>query len=352
MTSSIITSDNGVLSGTSGLKNAAGNDGTLQLQTTNSSGTAVTALTIDNNQNPTFANAINTPNTFGFKNRFINGAMGIAQRGTSFSAPATGSYTLDRWVVFWGGAAPATVAQVSGPSGFRNAAQITGAASNTSTVFQQRIESYNCSDLSGATITIQANIAVSSAQTVQWLIGYAGSQDNYTSAPTITSGTWSATSTATTFTATITGLPSGVTNGIYLNISPNNNGAFTSGTITITGVQLEKGSTATSFDYRPYGTELALCQRYYEYAGLTVPTDVSCFWSGNVTNGATYYVPCKYAVTKRNAGTVTLLGSQSSLNFSTITVTSSGEVGMRVSASATATGTGYFGTSWSASAEI
>jgi hypothetical protein len=30
-----------------------------------------------------------------------------------------------------------------------------------------------------------------------------------------------------------------------------------------TGVQLEKGSTATSFDYRPYGTELALCQRYF-----------------------------------------------------------------------------------------
>jgi hypothetical protein len=35
-------------------------------------------------------------------------------------------------------------------------------------------------------------------------------------------------------------------------------------TFYITGVQLEKGSTATSFDYRPYGTELALCQRYYE----------------------------------------------------------------------------------------
>jgi hypothetical protein len=36
-----------------------------------------------------------------------------------------------------------------------------------------------------------------------------------------------------------------------------------SATFYITGVQLEKGSTATSFDYRPYGTELALCQRYY-----------------------------------------------------------------------------------------
>jgi len=35
-------------------------------------------------------------------------------------------------------------------------------------------------------------------------------------------------------------------------------------TFYITGVQLEKGSTATSFDYRPYGTELALCQRYYQ----------------------------------------------------------------------------------------
>jgi hypothetical protein len=38
-------------------------------------------------------------------------------------------------------------------------------------------------------------------------------------------------------------------------------------TFYITGVQLEKGSTATSFDYRPYGTELALCQRYYFQTG-------------------------------------------------------------------------------------
>jgi hypothetical protein len=38
----------------------------------------------------------------------------------------------------------------------------------------------------------------------------------------------------------------------------------------LTGVQLEKGSTATSFDYRPYGTELALCQRYYEISNGTM----------------------------------------------------------------------------------
>ena len=198
-----------------------------------------------------------------FRNRLINGAMDFAQRGTSFTTPATGTYTLDRWFVNWAGAAPASVAQVAGPTGFRKALQITGAASNTAVGVLQRVESYNCSDLSGATITIQANIAVSAAQTVLWTLYYPTAQDNYASSTLISSGTWSATTTATTFTATITGLPSGATNGLQLAIYPNNAGAFTSGTITITGVQLEKSPTATAFDYRPYGTELALCQRYY-----------------------------------------------------------------------------------------
>jgi hypothetical protein len=57
----------------------------------------------------------------------------------------------------------------------------------------------------------------------------------------------------------------------------------------ITGVQLEKGSTATSFDYRPYTTELQLCQRYYyqswgsggftnsgnNFTGMPVPNTLS-----------------------------------------------------------------------------
>ena len=48
-------------------------------------------------------------------------------------------------------------------------------------------------------------------------------------------------------------------------------------TFYITGVQLEVGSTATSFDYRPYGTELALCQRYY------YKTDGSSFAGSRIT---------------------------------------------------------------------
>ena len=204
-----------------------------------------------------------SPFDSGYRNRIINGSMGIAQRGTSFSSPASGSYTVDRWWLYATGTTVASVAQVAGPTGYRYATQITGAAGNTQTALVQRIESYNCSDLSGQTITIQANISVSSAQTINWNLQYPSAQDNWSSTTAFASGTWSATTTATTFTATITGLPSNVTNGMQLQFAPQNGGAFTSGTITITGVQLELGSVATPFEVRSVGTELALCQRYY-----------------------------------------------------------------------------------------
>ena len=246
-----------------------------------------------------------TAQYYSFKNRIINGAMVISQRGTSFSTPAAGAYNLDRWLIGWGGAAPATVAQVTGPTGFKNALQVTGAASNTLTQVIQRIESYNCSDLSGATVTLQANIATSSSQTVLWALKYANTQDTFSSVTTISSGTWSATSTATTFSATVSGLPASAINGLQLEIYPNNAGAFTSGTITITGVQLEKGSTATSFDYRPYGAELALCQRYYE----VYYQDTGGVWpTAAYYNGSNFFSYWAFKVEKRAQATVTRVG--------------------------------------------
>ena len=215
-------------------------------------------MTVTNNLAVLAATA--TQFSSGYRNRIINGSMGIAQRGTSFTN--TNGYTVDRWTVLSAGTGP-SVAQVAGPTGYRYALQITGATGNTQTQINQRIESYNCSDLSGQTVTIQVNISVSSAQTVAWYLAYPSAQDNYSSSTNITNGTFSATTTATTFTATITGLPSGVTNGLQLNFFPQNAGAFTSGTITITGVQLELGSVATPFEVRSQGTELAMCQRYY-----------------------------------------------------------------------------------------
>lgn len=245
--------------------------------------------------------------SLGFRNRIINGAMSISQRGASFATPAAGAYTLDRWMINWSGAAPASVAQVAGPAGFAKALQITGAVGNTVTNTLHRIESYNCSDLSGATVTIQVNVSVSTAQTVAWQLGYATAQDNFTGVTAISSGTWSATSTATTFTATVSGLPAGAVNGLQLVLWPNNGGAFTSGTFTVTGVQLEKGSTDTPFEYRPYGAELALCQRYYQI--------VSAGWSGNTNNTSPYYAVANYQVTMRSSPTC-LLGSNISTQIS------------------------------------
>jgi len=89
------------------------------------------------------------------------------------------------------------------------------------------------------------------------------------------------------------GVTGAAVGGTNLNIE------FNTGTLSL--VQLEKGSTATSFDYRPYGTELALCQRYCYNASLTAAGD---FGVGVCTSsGAQVYV--SYPVTMRSAPTVT-----------------------------------------------
>jgi hypothetical protein len=82
-------------------------------------------------------------------------------------------------------------------------------------------------------------------------------------------------------------------------------------TFYITGVQLEKGSTATSFDYRPYGTELALCQRYYENKAFGMTVNGTTQLSGSM----------HYAVHKRAVPTITRLSNYNS----------SGEAGTAVS---------------------
>jgi len=70
--------------------------------------------------------------------------------------------------------------------------------------------------------------------------------------------------------------------------------------IAFTGVQLEKGSVATTWEQRPYATELALCQRYYEVSnGLNYMALVSAF-------GATYGSTTYYKVSKRANPTVSL----------------------------------------------
>jgi hypothetical protein len=82
----------------------------------------------------------------------------------------------------------------------------------------------------------------------------------------------------------------------------------------ITNVQLESGSTATSFDYRPFGTELILAQRYFETtyppgtavgtasADASAPVAYSMGDSGVVTQQIIWM----YKVKKRSAPDVTV----------------------------------------------
>lgn len=262
-------------------------------------GTVTGATTFNSTVN---INGANGSGYTGYKNRIINGEMKVAQRGTSFSSPANTAYTLDRWTIYSGGTPPATVAQIAGPTGFKNALQVTGAVGNTSVQVVQKIESVNCSDLSGQTVTIQANISASTSQTFNWVLYYANTTDNFGGLTFIALGNWSVTTTATTFTATIPSLPSGATNGLLLTIIPNNSGAFTSGTVTITGVQLERGSNATSFDSRDYGSELAMCQRYYESNNTAVGGTSVSF----IVNTANYFPSRGFVVTKRATPTMTI----------------------------------------------
>jgi hypothetical protein len=82
-------------------------------------------------------------------------------------------------------------------------------------------------------------------------------------------------------------------------------------TLYITGVQLEVGSSATGFDFRPYGTELALCQRYYEFG-----TAVGMAY-GNGTNGVNFSINMKATKRATPTGTVTV-DTGSSVNYGTL----------------------------------
>lgn len=223
---------------------------------------------------------------YGLKNRIINGDMRIAQRGTSFATPVSGAYTLDRWGVFWAGAAPSNVAQVAGPTGFSRALWILGAVGNTVTTIYQRIESLNVADLVGQNVVLSVNISASVGQTIAWSLVGATAPDNYAGSTFLASGTWTVTTSAQTFSAAISAIGANVANGVQLGLSPQNGGPFTSGTVTITGAQLELGATATQFEWRDQGDVIQQCQRYYQ---SFTPTNIIGYCQA--TNTALFFVP-------------------------------------------------------------
>lgn len=232
----------------------------------------------------------------GFKNRIINAQMQVAQRATSAtitaaSTIAAGYSTVDRFYVYCTGA-NVTAAQVAGSGATKDRFQITGAASVTAVGIGQRIEQLNSYDLAGSTATLSLDISNSLLTTVTWTAYYANTADTFgtLASPTrtqISTGTFTVTSTLTNYSTQIS-IPAAATTGIEIVFTV---GAQTSGTWVIGNVQLEKGATATSFDYRSIGTELGLCQRYLPaYISSSAADQVAGFGQGaNTTNIAFVY---------------------------------------------------------------
>jgi hypothetical protein len=254
----------------------------------------------------------NASSTFGFKNRFINGAMMIDQRNSGASVTVTDSlatYITDRWQVFENGSMSFTAQRVTtAPTGYKNSLLVTSTSAVTPgsaarSALTQIIEGFNIADLGwgaagASSVTLSFWIRSSltgqfggalqnGAQDLSYPFSFTISAANTFEYKTITipgptSGAWNTDNTGGVRVSFDLGMGStllgtagswqsadyrGATGDTRIN---GTNGA----TLYITGVQFEEGTVATSFDFRPYGTELALCQRYcYPWSDATTATN-------------------------------------------------------------------------------
>jgi hypothetical protein len=339
------------------------NTGTLTLPT--STDTLVGRATTDTLTNKTLTSptlttpALGTPasgvmtnvtgiNYDGFKNRIINGAMVIDQRNAGASGTANG-YTVDRWNASVSLTTKGTWQQNAGsvtpPAGFTKYLGFTSNSAYTVVAtdqwkFFQVIEGYNMADLAwgtanAKTITLSfwvyssltgtfggalLNGAVNRSYPFTYTISSANTwtQASVTIAGD-TTGTWATDNTQGVYVqfgfgvgTTYSGTAGAWAGAYYSSATGATSVVGTNGaTFYITGVQLEKGSTATSFDYRPYGTELALCQRYFykTYNISQTPGTAFTIGSGGIMISMPSYaystMYCKYAVNMRAVPTVT-----------------------------------------------
>jgi hypothetical protein len=290
-----------------------------------------------------------------WRNKIINGGMKIDQRFNggliTFTAGGALGYTLDRWYGYATGA-NATAQRVSGTGANQYNMQFNGLAGTTALGFGQRIESFNAYDLAGQTATLSVNLANSLLTSVTWTAYYANTTDAFgtLASPTrtqIATGTFTVTSTLTQYTTNIS-MPANAINGVEIVFTV---GAQTSGTWTIGSVQLEKGSTATSFENRPYGTELNLCLRYYwdsNPGSATATLQVGGYAAGAggyTTASLTYPVPMRASPTLSTRN-----GSGS--NATAVSVSASGLYIAATSITASGSGNSYWTYNVQASAEL
>ena len=309
------------------------NSATSDAITTASDGTCTANLT-----------SINGGGRLSHRNKIINGAMIFSQRGTSFDVNTSSDYTLDRFQLVHSGGITydATVTQdSSAPEGFRKSLKIspdtveTSMSDSENAMIQTKLEGQDCQDFAFGTssakkVTISF-YAKSGSQnnnhqytlqirkyddsnnrnmvnraftvTTSWqryIMTFDGDtaenirNDNATGmqiAWHLATGPNDIHGASTTFGRTVNNsLYSGVTG--QSNFLDNTNNEF-----YLTGVQLEVGDTATTFEHRGYGEELVRCLRYYWRHGrgsTTTSVGIGMGWASNeVDVPITFPVPMR-----------------------------------------------------------
>jgi hypothetical protein len=225
----------------------------------------------------------------GFRNRLFNGSYAVAQRGTTFASGSNNddTYNLDRWYVLSDGNDAVDITQntADAPPEQKFCIALDVETANKKFGVAQIIENINCADLQGQTVTVSFQAKVSATTKLDnvkcAIVAWSGTADSVTSDiisawgaegtnPTLianatyenTPANLNVTTSWATYTVSApidTASTNNVIVFIWSDVTDTTAGDF----LYLAGVQLEAGSVATPFERRPYGTELALCQRYY-----------------------------------------------------------------------------------------
>jgi len=305
--------------------------------------TPTNVLTATNTQtltNKTLAAATNNiearsaPNatSFGFRNRLFNGSYAVAQRGTTFASGSNNddTYNLDRWYVLSDGNDIVDITQntAAAPPEQKFCIALDVETINKKFGVAQIIENINCADLQGQTVTLSFQAKVSATTKLDnvkcAVVAWSGTADSVTSDiisawgaegtnPTLianatyenTPANLNVTTSWATYTVSApidTASTNNVIVFIWSDVTDTTLGDF----LYLAGVQLEAGSVATPFERRPYGTELALCQRYYQKSGGNTVLVIQSRWSDGSMNGTGWFRTSMRAtptVTSTNANT-------------------------------------------------